>query len=64
MGIEPTRDPSEPHTGFEDQGHHQIPVTSAGSNQNVIALGWLLAMDTMTRLHFTQLGHNDGPLPL
>jgi hypothetical protein len=29
MGIEPTRDPCEPHTGFEDQGHHQAPVTSA-----------------------------------
>jgi hypothetical protein len=28
MGIEPTRDPCEPHTGFEDQGHHQAPVTS------------------------------------
>jgi hypothetical protein len=23
MGIEPTRDFVEPHTGFEDQGHHQ-----------------------------------------
>jgi hypothetical protein len=22
--------PSRPHTGFEDQGHHQAPVTSAG----------------------------------
>jgi hypothetical protein len=21
--------PSRPHTGFEDQGHHQAPVTSA-----------------------------------
>ena len=29
MGIEPTRDPCEPHTGFEDQEHHQAPVTSA-----------------------------------
>ena len=28
MGIEPTQDPSEPHTGFEDQGRHQAPVTS------------------------------------
>jgi hypothetical protein len=28
MGIEPTRDSFEPHTGFEDQGHHQAPVTS------------------------------------
>lgn len=28
MGIEPTRDPYEPHTGFEDQGHHQAPFTS------------------------------------
>lgn len=32
MGIEPTRDPCEPHTGFEDQGHHQAPVTSAAGN--------------------------------
>jgi hypothetical protein len=29
MGIEPTEDPCEPYTGFEDQGHHQTPVTSA-----------------------------------
>ena len=28
MGIEPTWDPCEPLTGFEDQGHHQTPVTS------------------------------------
>ena len=28
MGIEPTQDPLEPNTGFEDQGHHQAPVTS------------------------------------
>ena len=28
MGIEPTKDPSEPDTGFEDQGRHQAPVTS------------------------------------
>ena len=28
MGIEPTRSSYEPHTGFEDQGHHQAPVTS------------------------------------
>ncbi len=28
MGIEPTQDPFEPYTGFEDQGHHQMPVTS------------------------------------
>ena len=28
MGIEPTRDPCGPHTGFEDQGHHQAPFTS------------------------------------
>jgi hypothetical protein len=28
MGIEPTWDSYEPHTGFEDQGHHQEPVTS------------------------------------
>jgi hypothetical protein len=29
MGIEPTEDPCEPYAGFEDQGHHQAPVTSA-----------------------------------
>ena len=29
MGIEPTLDSLEPNTGFEDQGHHQAPVTSA-----------------------------------
>ncbi len=29
MGIEPTKGPSEPDTGFEDQGRHQAPVTSA-----------------------------------
>ena len=29
MGIEPTWDPYGPHTDFEDQGHHQAPVTSA-----------------------------------
>ena len=29
MGIEPTKDPSEPDTGFEDQGRHQAPITSA-----------------------------------
>jgi hypothetical protein len=29
MGIEPTRDPLRPHTGFEDQGHHQAPATSS-----------------------------------
>ena len=28
MGIEPTWDSCEPLTGFEDQGHHQTPVTS------------------------------------
>ncbi len=28
MGIEPTKDPFEPDTGFEDQGRHQAPVTS------------------------------------
>ena len=28
MGIEPTQDAYTPHTGFEDQGHHQAPVTS------------------------------------
>jgi hypothetical protein len=28
MGIEPTWDSYEPHTDFEDQGHHQEPVTS------------------------------------
>ena len=28
MGIEPTRDPCGPHTGFEDQGRHQTPVAS------------------------------------
>jgi hypothetical protein len=28
MGIEPTQDPIGPHTGFEDQGHHQAPITS------------------------------------
>jgi hypothetical protein len=32
MGIEPTRDSCEPHTGFEDQGHHQEPVTSEEEN--------------------------------
>ena len=32
MGIEPTWDPYEPHTGFEDQGHHQAPVTSDDPN--------------------------------
>ena len=26
MGIEPTRDFVEPHTGFEDQGRHQATV--------------------------------------
>ena len=30
MGIEPTRDSREPHTGFEDQERHQTPVTSKG----------------------------------
>ena len=29
MGIEPTWDPYEPHTDFEDQGRHQAPITSA-----------------------------------
>ena len=28
MGIEPTQDPLEPHTGFEDQERHQAPPTS------------------------------------
>ena len=31
MGIEPTWDSYEPHTDFEDQGHHQEPVTSAST---------------------------------
>lgn len=29
MGIEPTRDTCMPRSGFEDQEHHQAPVTSA-----------------------------------
>ena len=35
MGIEPTKDPCEPHTGFEDQGHHQAPVTSKAPKQGM-----------------------------
>ena len=35
MGIEPTRAAYTVHTGFEDQGHHQAPVTSA--TQNIIS---------------------------
>ncbi len=43
MGIEPTRDSYEPHTDFEDQGHHQEPVTSTLSHQRLISLGLLLS---------------------
>ena len=61
MGIEPTRDPYEPHTDFEDQGRHQAPITSA--------IIWpfspiVLVVDTTTGFHFTHVGHNAGGLPL
>ena len=36
MGIEPTWDSYEPHTGFEDQGHHQEPVTSVVDRLSLI----------------------------
>lgn len=36
MGIEPTCDPYGPHAGFEDQGHHQGPITSKHEFQRLI----------------------------
>jgi hypothetical protein len=40
MGIEPTKDPFEPHTDFEDQGQHQPPVTSASAvYRELLSLG-------------------------
>jgi|WetSurMetagenome_2_1015567.scaffolds.fasta_scaffold567339_2 hypothetical protein len=56
MGIEPTWDSYEPHTDFEDQGHHQEPVTSpktpfhanrltyAIRPHKLIVLTWLLSV--------------------
>ena len=38
MGIEPTGDPCEPFTGFEDQGRHQAPITSAITAHGVCLL--------------------------
>jgi hypothetical protein len=35
MGIEPTWDPYEPHTDFEDQGRHQEPITSKAPIRNI-----------------------------
>ena len=40
MGIEPTWDSYEPHTDFEDQGHHQEPVTSNRTRLPFTQMGW------------------------
>ena len=50
MGIEPTQDPSEPHTGFEDQGRHQAPITSELTFSRVF-----LGLLTFSRLRIQSL---------
>ena len=66
MGIEPTQDSCEPHTGFEDQGHHQAPFTSASRRraeivlvQNVAGPEFLGVADAVAQLYGS--GHDPAP---